>query len=76
MDPYERADLVSDQYYDWYVRNDFIAAQLGFHAIEFLQTFIPYPSSQLPATFSPDGVEDQINEINSQKLKPNAPTRQ
>ncbi len=76
MDPYERADLVSDQYYDWLVKNDFIIAQVVFHSIEFLQTFIAYPPSQLPATFSPDGVEDQIDQINSQKLKPQAPTRE
>ena len=24
MDPYERADIVSDQYYDWLVKNDYI----------------------------------------------------
>lgn len=76
MDPYERADLVSDQYYDWLVKNDFVIAEVVFHGIEFLQTFIPYPPSQLPATFSPDGVEEQIDKINGQKLKPQAPTRE
>jgi arylsulfatase A-like enzyme len=76
MDPYERADLVSDQYFDWLVKNDFVIAQVVFHGIEFLQTFIPYPPSQLPATFSPDGVEEQIDQINNQKLKPPPPTRQ
>jgi hypothetical protein len=75
MDPYERADLVSDQFYDWFVKNDFIGAEVVFHSIEFLQTFIEYPPSQLPATFSPDGVEEQIDKINSQNLKPQAPTR-
>ncbi len=76
MDPYERADLVSDQYYDWLVRNDFVIAQVVFHGIEFLETFIKYPPSQLPATFSPDGVEEQIDKINGEKLKPQAPTRE
>jgi len=75
MDPYERADLVSDQYYDWLVNNDFIIAQVVFHAIEFLETFVKYPPSQLPASFSPDGVERQIDEQIRKTLKPPAPTR-
>ena len=51
MDPYERADLASDQYYDWLVKNDFVIAQVVFHGIEFLKSFIKYPPSQLPATY-------------------------
>jgi len=27
MDPYERADIVSDQYYDWCLTNAYLAAQ-------------------------------------------------
>ncbi|MBV4355927.1 arylsulfatase [Pinibacter aurantiacus] len=73
MDPYERADLTSYVYYQWVVDNDFLVFQGGLHAIEFLQTFIKYPPSQLPASFSPDGVEDEINQINSQILKVKAP---
>jgi arylsulfatase A-like enzyme len=73
MDPYERADLVSDQYYDWLMKNAYLVGQMGFHAVEFLQTFIKYPPSQLPASFSVDGVEDEINKINSAVLKAQAP---
>lgn len=73
MDPYERADLSSDQYYAWLVDNDFIIGQGSFHAIEFLETFKDYPPSQLPASFSPDGVEAEIDRINAQHLKVNAP---
>jgi arylsulfatase len=73
MDPYERADLVSDQYYDWMTKNIYLIGQMGFHAIEFLETFKAYPPSQLPASFSVDGVEAEINQINGQILKANAP---
>lgn len=76
MDPYERADLVSDQYADWLVRDDYIVGELSFHAINFLQTFIAYPPSQLPASFSPDGVESEIDKINAQHLKVDAPASQ
>lgn len=76
MDPYERADLTSDQYYAWVVDNDFLVFQGGMHAIEFLQTFIKYPPSQLPASFAPDGVEAEINAINDKLLKVQSPVSQ
>jgi len=40
MDPYERADITSDQYYDWTVKNVFIAQQGVFKAAKFLETFV------------------------------------
>ncbi len=64
---------LSDQYYDWMTKNVYLVGELGFHAIEFLETFRAYPPSQLPASFSVDGVEDEINDINSKILKVNAP---
>jgi arylsulfatase A-like enzyme len=73
MDPYERADLVSDQYYDWMVKNIYLVGQASFHAIAFLETFKEYPPSQLPASFSVDGYEDQINNKIEETLKPPAP---
>ncbi len=72
MDPYERADIVSDQYDDWRIKNAYLMGELGFHATLFLQTFIEYPPSQLPASFTVDGIEEQIDKINNQKLKPHA----
>lgn len=74
MDPYERADLVSDQYYDWFVKNDFIMNMVMIPAIGFLETFNAYPPSQLPASFSVDQVEKEINEKIEGKLKPHKPT--
>jgi arylsulfatase A-like enzyme len=74
MDPYERAVNVSDQYYDWFVRNDFLVNQVMIKAINFLETFVPYPPSQLPASFSIDQVEKEINEKIGEKLKPHKPT--
>jgi arylsulfatase len=60
MDPYERADIVSDQYFDWLVRNDFKVAQITSHAAVFLQTFIEYPPSQEPASFSIDQIARDV----------------
>ena len=60
MDPYERADIVSDQYFDWLARNDFKIAQLTSHAAVFLETFVDYPPSQEQASFSIDQVQRDI----------------
>jgi arylsulfatase A-like enzyme len=68
MDPYERADIVSDQYFDWLVRNDFKVAQITTHAAAFLQTFIEYPPSQVQASFTIDQISRQVEE----KIKANA----
>jgi len=73
MDPYERADLVSDQYDDWLVKNDYVISEVMYHAIGFLQTFKEYPPSQLPASFSIDQVEKQLNDEIGKKLKVHAP---
>jgi len=69
MDPYERADIVSDQYYDFIFKNAYLVGQMGFHAVMFLETFREYPPSQLPASFSVDGVEEEINKLIEGKLK-------
>jgi arylsulfatase len=68
MDPFERADIVSDQYFDWVVRNDFLLAQIVSHAAVFLQTFVEYPPSQEQATFSIDQIARDVEA----KIKANA----
>jgi arylsulfatase A-like enzyme len=73
MDPYERADLTSDQYYDWIIKNAYLVGEASFHAIAFLDTFKEYPPSQLPASFSVDGYEEEINKKIEETLKPPAP---
>jgi hypothetical protein len=54
MDPTERADIVSDQYYDWLVRNDYLPVQGQILAGQFMATFKEYPPSQPPASFTID----------------------
>jgi arylsulfatase A-like enzyme len=58
MDPYERADITSDQYYDWTAHNVYMNVLGQIRAIAFMETFKDYPPSQLPASFSidPDGI--------------------
>src|SRR5262249_51473374 len=61
MDPYERADIVSDQYYDFLVKNYYLAAEGVMKAAAFLQTFVAYPPSQRPASFSVDQIRKQVD---------------
>ena len=57
MDPYERADIVSDQYDDWRIKNAYLMGWMMLHAGDFLQTFVDYPPSQEPASFTIDQIE-------------------
>jgi len=58
MDPYERADITSDQYNDWVVHNVYLNVQGTILATEFMETFKEYPPSQAPASFTvdPEGI--------------------
>jgi arylsulfatase len=69
MDPYERADLVSDQYNDWLVKNSYLLAAGVAKAARFLQTFIEYPPSQKPASFSIDQIRAAVDAKIEEKLK-------
>jgi len=61
MDPYERADLYSDQYDDWLFKNAYLIGIASMKGISFLETFIEWPPSQLPASFSVDQVARQVD---------------
>jgi arylsulfatase A-like enzyme len=54
MDPYERADITSDQYNDWLVHNVYLNVQGVILSEEFIETFKEYPASQAPASFTVD----------------------
>jgi arylsulfatase A-like enzyme len=62
MDPYERADIASDQYYDWFTKNVYLAAYGVMRAGAFLETFVEYPPSQPPASFSVDQIRKSVDE--------------
>jgi arylsulfatase A-like enzyme len=73
MDPYERADIVSDQYDDWRVKNAYLMGWMTFHAAEFIQTFAEYPPSQTPASFTVDQIEKEVEQrVKEMAVKPPA----
>ena len=60
-DPYERADITSNTYYDWMISDAsgvFIAAPPV--VAQFLATFKDYPPSQRPQSFSIDQIVEKM----------------
>ncbi|HGY9625879.1 arylsulfatase [Pseudomonas juntendi] len=72
MDPYERADVVSDQYYDWVAKNDYLIFEGTRRAAAFLQTFVDYPPSQRPASFSIDQIRADVDKQIEAKMNKGA----
>ncbi|AXA37858.1 arylsulfatase [Rhizobium leguminosarum] len=69
MDPYERADTVSDQYNDWLVRNDYLLVKGQLQGAAFLETFVKYPPSQRVASFNIEGVRAEVDKAIDQSFK-------
>jgi arylsulfatase len=55
-DPYERADITSNTYYDWLFDNDYLILAGSAMVAQFLQTFIEFPPRQKAASFTIDQV--------------------
>ena len=55
-DPYERADITSNTYYDWILDHAWVAVPMQAFVFEMIQSFAEFPPSQKPATFGLDEV--------------------
>ena len=55
-DPFERADVTSNTYYDWMLDRVFLIIPSQKVVGEFLQTFMKYPPRQKAASFTIDQV--------------------
>lgn len=53
-DPFERADITSNTYYDWYLRHAFLIYATQSIAQEFAETFKDFPPRQKAASFTID----------------------
>ena len=56
MDPYERADITSNTYYDWMLDNLYLILAATFVTTQFLETFKEFPPAQHAASFTIDQV--------------------
>jgi arylsulfatase len=61
-DPYERADITSNTYYDWFFDHCFVCVPAQTIVGQFLSTFREYPASQHAGSFSIDQVMDKLKE--------------
>jgi arylsulfatase len=55
-DPYERADITSNTYYDWMLDRAWILIPAQAYVTKMLRTLVEYPPRQSPASFSLDQV--------------------
>jgi arylsulfatase A-like enzyme len=60
MDPYEHADISGDGYDSWRLNNAYLIFNGVVKSAAFLQTFVEYPPSQPPASFSVDQIEADV----------------
>ncbi len=60
-DPYERADITSNTYYDWMLERIFLAVPAQAYVAKMVQTLVEFPPRQSPATFSIDQVVAKLH---------------
>jgi arylsulfatase len=61
-DPYERASITSNTYYDWLIDRVFLLVPAQAYVANFLATFQEFPPRQKAASFSLEQVLDQLQE--------------
>jgi arylsulfatase A-like enzyme len=66
-DPYERADITSNTYYDWLLDHAFLLVPAQDYVGQFLMTFRDYPQRQKAASFNMDEVLAKLKESSGSK---------
>jgi len=59
-DPYERADVTSNTYYDWTLQRAFLFVPAQAFVAQFIGTFKDFPPRQKPSSFSVDQIMSQL----------------
>ena len=62
-DPFERADVTSNTYYDWFLSKDYMVGAADAIVEEFLQTFREFPPRQRAATFTIDQAIEKMKSV-------------
>ncbi len=60
LDPYERADITSNTYWDWEFRRAFLLVPAQQYVAEFMKSFKEYPPRQKPSSFTVDQVMEMM----------------
>jgi arylsulfatase len=66
-DPYERADITSNTYYDWLIDHVFLLVPAQDYVGKFLMTFKDYPQRQKAASFNLDDVLEKLKQSGTSK---------
>ena len=66
-DPYERAQLTSNTYYDWLLDRAYLLVPAQAYVGKFLETFKEFPPRQKPASFSLDKVMETLQSAGGSK---------
>jgi arylsulfatase len=67
LDPYERADITSNTYYDWLLDHAFLLVPAQDFVGKFLMTFKEYPQRQKAASFNLDEILQKLKESGGSK---------
>jgi len=62
-DPYERADVTSNTYYDWLMDHVFVIVPAQEYVGQYLASFKDYPQRQKAASFNLDDVMAKLNDV-------------
>jgi arylsulfatase len=66
-DPYERADVTSNTYYEWLIERAYLLVPAQAYVANFLATFKEYPPRQKAASFNLDEVMRSMQENHGSK---------
>jgi arylsulfatase len=67
-DPFERADITSNTYWDWLIDHAYIQYGAVAEIAKYLETYKDYPPSQHPASFSVDGLMENMHRAVDPKI--------
>ncbi len=62
-DPFERADITSNTYYDWFLHRDYVVLTAQFVMSKFADTFKEFPPVQKAASFTIDDALAKMNDV-------------
>jgi arylsulfatase A-like enzyme len=62
-DPFERADITSNTYYDWFINHAFLVLAAQAVMTEFLATFKDFPPRQRAASFTIDQAVEKLEAV-------------
>src|SRR3954465_15730632 len=68
MDPYERADITSNTYYQWLLESGYIVMAASVVVGEFMKTFKEFPPRQKAASFTIDQAMEKMESVGSGAL--------